>query len=242
MPARTNPSRRSVPVRSAAIFCEVCGETTTHRILQWMAAGPGSASGTARCGTCHWTHPFLETAPELREVWVVRSRGARSERARWSVSATRTLEVGAPLPEDLEGYEIRRLEDDRGRSRTSAIAREVRTIWAAVPARGIDVSVIDGRETTPTTWEPGPGAIVTIGDRLNVDGEPTFVIGFRGRNRTWRRSGDSLPASEVSRIYARRTRSPPGGSSRWSRSRSTPNSRDSSRSRSIRPRSSSGDR
>ena len=235
--------RRSAPaVRSSVLFCEVCGEETPHRILRFAAEGSGTVSGTARCGQCRWTHAFRQEVPSARPVWVVRSDGERSTRERRDVPGESVVEVGARLP-GLEAKEtVRKIELHDGRTPTVARPVEIATVWTAVERHDIPVSLITGRETVPVRWTPLPGAIITVGDPLTVDGSSTFVVGFRGRGRSWRRSGDALPAEEVTRIYARRIANPPAGRSRWSSSNAMPSSRASSRSRPLRVRSSSGTR
>ena len=235
------PARARAPsVRSTTLFCEVCAEETVHRVLRWRAAADGAVDGTARCGTCRWTHPFHESPAVAVAFWVVRSEGERSDRTRRSLPDAARLTVGEPIPGDEDDATIRKIETRAGRPVGEALARDIATVWTATGAGTIRVSLIDGAETLSTRWTPLPGAVVTVGVTLTLDGVPTFVVGFRGRGRTWRRSGDSLPAAEVSRIYARRMRNPPAGRSRWSSSRSMATVRVTSRSRSSRPRSSSG--
>lgn len=228
------------PVRRSVLACEVCGQETAHRILRWSRSRDGSIVGLARCQTCRWTHPFREAARAPAALWVVRSEGASSRRDRHELPGAVELVVGEALPGTEPGFVVRRLEGPGGVSVERGAARDLVTAWIARSEPGIPVSLIEGRATRPARWEPSPGAVVTVGAPLRVEGVPCFVVGFRARARTWRRPGDAMAAEEVTRVYARRILSPPAGSSRASRSSGIPNSFASSRSRTVRSRSSSG--
>ena len=229
------------PVHSTVLFCEVCGTDTVHRVLRWIPTGAG-VEGTARCGTCRWTHPFREAAEVRVGVWVVRSEGTESRRERREVPSRARFVVGQPVAAEEPTWVVRKIERLDHASAAEADARDVATLWTRRETGEIPVSLIDGATTRTTRWRPREGTVVRIGDAVSIDDASAYVIGFRGRGRTWRRAGDELPASEVTRVYARRIRRPPAGRSRWSTSRGMPRSRTSSFSRSARPRSSSGDR
>lgn len=235
---------RALPIRSAVLPCEVCGEETPHRLLKVAGGGRGGASvaGLARCSRCHLTHPFEDRAPAAsHELWMVLSEGRSSRRERRSLPPTRHVEVDELLEGEDPPLRVRRLEGPGGQDLREALARDVATLWAVVD-RGprLDVSLIEGQRTRATSWVPPEGATVRVGDRLELPEASTFIIGFRGRGRTWRRTGDVLPASEVTRIYARRTVMPPAGRSAWRTDRFRPRSRTSDRSTSSRVRSSPG--
>jgi uncharacterized Zn finger protein len=242
-PPKRRPAADASAIRAATIYCEVCGAATPHRVLRVTAASSGGVEGIARCNTCRWTHPFQEIPPVRREIWVVRSEGPSSTRRRVSVPPDLELQLHEPFPGLEPPAIVRRIEGHDGATLRVARPAQIATVWA-VPDRppGIPVSLIFGRITRAERWAPDPGVVVTVGDPLEIDGYPTFVVGFRGRARTWRRPGDSLPAAEVTRVYARLTDRPPAGSSGWSTARETPSSRASSTSRVVRSRSGPGRR
>ncbi len=237
--ARSTPQR--VPsVRSATLPCEVCGEETPHRILRLEPRGSGSA-GIARCSRCRWTHPFEELPPRTAGLWLVVSEGRRSRREPLELPARTVLAVEEALPGPEPAWRVTRLERPDGRTSRVLRAEETRTVWA-VPWRApaVAVSLIEGARTRPLRWTPSPGSTVRIGERVEIAGVSAFVVGFRARGRTWRRSGDAMPVEELDRLYARRIARPPAGSSDWSRGRGRPRSRTSSTSISARRRSSPG--
>jgi uncharacterized Zn finger protein len=238
---RARPSPAAI--RSATMSCEVCGTETPHRILRVAAASAGGVEGIARCNTCRWTHPFKETAPVLREVWVIRSDGPSSVRVRTSLPPGTEVRLHEPFPGSDPPTIVRRIEAPDGKLKRVALPSEIATVWTVLDRRSeVPVSLILGRITRRSLWSPPPGSVITVGERLNVDGSPTFIVGFRARARTWRRPGDSMAAEEVTRIYARITDNPPAGSSGWSTERDTPSSLESSTSRPARSRSGPGRR
>jgi uncharacterized Zn finger protein len=240
------PKRAKTPtpaIRSATMPCEVCGLETPHRILRVAAASAGGVEGIARCNNCRWTHPFRESAPVLREVWVIRSDGPSSIRSRVALPPGTEVRLHEMFPGSDPPSIVRRIEAPDGKLKRVAIPSEIATVWTVLDRRQeVPVSLILGRITRRSQWAPPPGSLVTIGERLNVDGTPTFIVGFRARARTWRHPGDSMPAIEVTRIYARMTDNPPAGSSGWSTDRETPSALESSTSRPARSRSGPGRR
>jgi uncharacterized Zn finger protein len=239
--ARPRPS--ATTIRSATMACEVCGTETPHRILRVATASAGGVEGIARCSTCRWTHPFRESAPVLREVWVIRSDGPTSVRVRTALPPGTEVRLHEHFPGSDPPTIVRRIEAPGGKLKRIALPSEIATVWTVLD-RGneIPVSLILGLITRRSLWAPAPGVAVTVGERLEVDGQATFIVGFRARARTWRHPGDSMPAEEVTRVYARITDNPPAGNSGWSTDRETPSSFDSSTSRAPRSRSGPGRR
>ena len=242
-PENEDPRPGASAVRSAVLSCESCGLETPHRILRLAATSrkKGTISGIARCSRCRWTHPFTEIPPRTVTVWAVRSEGQRSVRERIELVPGATARINEPIPGLDPPRIVRRIELRDGRTTVQARAEDIATLWTIVD-RGprIRVSLIEGRTTTPTLWEPPEGAQVAVGEPLNVDGVPTFIIGLRGRGQTWRAPGDRLEVREIDRIYARRSASPPAGRRDWSVDREIPSSRERATSISARSRSSPG--
>ena len=225
------------------MHCEVCGAETPHRVLRVSAGSAGGIEGIARCSTCRWTHPFKETAPVQREVWVIRSDGPHSVRERVALAPGTEVRQHELFPGAVPPTIVRRIEAVDGSLKRVAAASEIATVWTVRDrSHEVPVSLILGRITRRRSWVAPEGSVITVGDRFDLDGSPTFIIGFRARTRTWRRPGDSMPASEVTRIYARITDNPPAGSSGWSTDREMPSSRESSTSRASRSRSAPGRR
>ena len=195
----------------------------------------------ARCRACQFTHPF-ETVPEDRaEVALIVSTGPVSERAPVSLPRFRKLQVGTGLPDSDRPFTIRRIEDRQGRSRTSALAQEVLTVWATVDEGAVvPVSIVTGAKTRTVRQVWPPETPLEVGELLTVDRSEIRIYALRALGRTWRRPGDRFRALEVSRVYGRRTDMPPAGRSDWRSERSMPRSRTSSTSRAERSRSGPG--
>lgn len=151
------------------------------------------------------------------------------------------LRVGEALPGRTPPVEIRRLERTDGRPAETAQAGELSAAWGTAD-RGavIPVSEVVGQRTIPHRLVLEPDANLAVGSALEVDGLTLHIWGLRARSRTWQRPGDVFPARDVQRVYARRYRMPPAGSSDWSVPRGSPSSRASSTSRLARSRSSPG--
>lgn len=234
-------SSHDVRVHSAALYCEVCGEDTVHRILHLDSERGPVVRGVARCRTCRTTHPF-EAAPEARTpIFVIRSDGTESTRSQVSVPSGARLTVGERLPGAAPPVRIHKVDRSDGRSVREAEARRVRTVWVT-PDEGavVHVSLVEGRRTGSTRLVLPPDTILRVGEAIPVDGRRWYIVGLRARGHTWRRPDDAFPAREVDRVYTRRAAMPPAGSQDWSRSRATPISRESSTSRSARSRSGPG--
>lgn len=231
------------PVAASTLYCEVCGEETPHRILRFdPRTRPGMAGGLARCSRCRWTHPFA-TEP-IREVEVdqIISDGPASRRQKFRLDAGLRIQVGEPLPGSSDGPQrVQRIDRRDGRRVATAKSEEVRTVWTILD-RGavVPVSLVEGRITRTARLTFEPTTALAIGDTLEVDRVNVTIVGLRARGNTWRQPGDVFPASEVTRLYARRTVRPPAGSIGWSRARESPSSRESSTSRAERSRSGPG--
>jgi uncharacterized Zn finger protein len=230
--------RRSSPVGAASIFCDVCQEATPHRILSLRGPRPaaGSAlSGIARCQRCRLTHPFGSPARRPCTVRAIVSEGPVSRSLELRLPAAREVGIGGKVLFGREQFVVRRIELAGQRSAAVARPEEIACLWVTND-RGfhVPISIVEGRRTRSIRWTPPGGARVGVGDSLSLDGNQYIVTGIRSGGRTLRRASGSVDASSIERIYVRRTWNPPAGSSDWSRSRETPSSRESSRSRSLR--------
>jgi len=241
---RTAEGGDEVRLGSAVLYCETCGEETPHRIFRVRrpaGGGRGTLEGVARCRNCRTTHPF-ESRPEGRtELRLIVSDGPRSERRALHIAPETMIRVGAPLPGPEEGLLVRKVDAADGRVRGGGRADELRTVWATRDVGAVvKVSVIEGRRTTPERLVVPPETVFEVGGTVRVAGAPLTVTALRARGRTWRLPGDAFPASDVQRLYGRRTAIPPAGRSDWRSERSMPSSRTSSSSRTDRSRSSPG--
>ncbi len=243
-PRASAPTPARTGLHAARLRCEICGETTEHRILHWdRRAGERAAprAGLARCRVCGWTHPFEVRAPEEHELDLIVSRGAGSERSRVRLPAHEELSVGAPLPVGAEALRIHRLSGRRGGSLARARAEELTTVWTT-PANELrlKVSLVAGAHTRSTVWVVAPDAPIAIGQVAPTEIGEVRVTGLRANGRTWRFPDEVFPAREVQRVYARRMVTPPAGNRDWRSEREIPQSRASSTSRAGRSRSSPG--
>jgi uncharacterized Zn finger protein len=234
-PASTSGSRIGV----ATLRCEVCRAETAHRILRLSTGGRRPTAvrqGIARCQVCRTTHPFEVRPVRSVRIAVIRSSGPRSESASIELPAGTELEVHELAPGVLPPARVRKIELANGRPVGAAPAEAVARLWL-VDETGprVPVSLIRGASTVSQLLEFRDDDRLAIGGTLQIDGDRWSVVALRARGRTFQRPGDEFPAAEVARVYARRTASPPGGSSDWSRFRDTPSSRASSDS--VRPRS-----
>lgn len=243
----TSRVRRSVPaVHAATLLCENCGKETPHRILRlapMSARRPGHLSGTARCRTCGFTHRFESVAAPLVEIAEVLSAGPRSEHRRILVASRDRIELGKKVPGSDEQVLVQRIETRGGQSVSSARPEEVATIWAVRDLGAIvPVSVVEGARTWTERLTLPRGSRLAVGEPLSVRGHRLRIVALRARGRTWRLPDDAFVASEVQRVYARRTESPPAGRSPWRRGRGSSNSRERATSTSGRSRSGPGAR
>ena len=231
---------------SATLYCDNCGHATPHRILRLDRRAPSSAPrvrGVARCRECRFTHPFDHAPEERVEVALIVSEGPTSERRRHALPRLRKVQVGSGVPETDGLLIVHRIDDRSGRSRSSALAGEIGTVWASRDVGAVvSVSVVEGRTTVPVRLTLPHGTLLRIGDPLRLDAATVEIVGLRARGRTWRRRGDAFSADEVGRVYARRTSSPPAGRRPWSRVRVSPSSRARATSTASRSRSAPGTR
>jgi len=228
----------------ASLWCENCGAMTDHRILR---LAPGSArgsdhlSGTARCRQCKWTHRFSVRPPPVVEIGEVVSEGPRSLHQRIRIRPTVRVEVGRPLLGGPEPATVQRITTRSGSSVASARAQEVATVWVT---RGVGavvrVSVVEGARTWTDRLTLPARTRLTVGEPIHLHDQTVRVVALRARGKTWRFPAESFEASEVQRVYARRSDRPPAGSQRWSIGRGSPSSRARVTSTSERSRSGPG--
>jgi uncharacterized Zn finger protein len=241
----TGPS--GARIHAAELYCEVCGRETPHRILRLGTSGrsgaTGAIRGTARCRECHVTHSFLESPERMASFALIVSDGVRSTRERLALPGATVVTLHERLPDVERPLLVRKIDRADGRSVRTGRARDISTVWT-VPDLGamIPISIVEGRRTRSTRQQFSPELEMEVGDALRVEWETMSISALRARGHTFRKPGERFPASEVSRIYARRTVSPPEGSIPWSRSRFIPRARASSTSRSARSFSSPGDK
>jgi uncharacterized Zn finger protein len=241
-PTAPASARRGTAVHAATLPCDVCGEETPHRILHLhRSAAPERPSGVARCQVCRTTHPFEEPRTRAVDFPVIVSEGNASHRERRQLPSGTTLRVGETVPGAEPELRIRRIDLPDGRAAPAAPVERVGAVWATV-YRGavVPVSIVDGARTESRRLLLPPDRVLAVGQPIRVDRETLFVAGLRARARTWAREGDAFPAEAVQRLYARRNRMPPEGSSDWSSFRESPRSRASSTSSTGRSRSSPG--
>jgi len=236
-------------LHASALYCDVCGKITPHRILhiQRKAGEAGKVSprtvrGVARCRVCDSVHPF-STRPPAKSVDVLEvvSEGPLSQKRRVSLPFGRRLQVGSGVPGSDVPVIVRAIDRKDGRRVSEARAEEIVTIWTEREKPPIvRVSVIEGRRTSTTTIPAREDPMFEVGQTVMVHGVELTVMALRARGQSWRRPGDHFRASEIQRLYARRAFSPPAGSRDWRTVRDSPVSRTSSSSRSERSRSSPG--
>jgi len=231
-------------VLAATLPCENCGRPTVHRILRWdpKSFPKGERSrGVARCRNCGWTHPFDMARATQVEVARIVSRRSTSIRDTVRLGAGAPVVIGSNLAGVDPPVRVRRIDLRSGGSAPRARAEEIATIWTvADEGLVVPVSIQEGARTRPTRWEVDPNLEVAVGDERTIDGVVLQVVALRARGHTWRRAGDRFRASELERVYGRRTEIPPAGRRDWSRGRGRPSSRTNSRSRSSRSRSGPG--
>ena len=247
MPGRPTPPSPLAGLHAAELPCETCGGLTRHRILRVArerdTPGGRILEGTARCSQCHWTHPFELELPATRKVPAIVSTGGRSTETAVLTQSNLRLQVGSRVPGQEPPLRIVRIDLRTGERPHEALARDVRTLWLVPDGpRMLPVSLVLGSRTATTRAMFPPEHLLVVGEPITVAGGTLRIAGLRARNRTWNQLGDSFPAREIVRIYARRMESPPAGNRRWSRSRGTPSSVASSTSRFERSRSSPGAR
>lgn len=235
------PSGPVAAIHSAEVLCDVCGHETPHRVLRATRDRDGTVRGTARCQECRFTHPFTARAAKPVSVSAVVSEGPTSVRMVLPLAPDLRVGVGDLLTPSDEPLEIRRIETHHRRDVRWARAHDVATLWLVPRGHArVPISIVEGRRTRSEALVVLPATVLGVGTNLEVGDALLEVVALRARGVTWRRPGDEFPASDVQRLYARRTVMPPAGSRDWSRSRESPRSRESSTSRTGRSRSSPG--
>lgn len=225
--------RASPRIHVLDLPCPTCGETLRHRVLHvkegaggTSARGaPGPLEGIARCAKCHTSHPFVLRPRRLQRVSVIVSEGPESVRKVIELPADRLLELDGTLRVGGRPVRIARIEGSMARNLPRALPSRIVALWT-VPTDELHLrlSVIEGARTRPFHLMVRGDQEIRVGDVVRLEGEEIEITGIRGRGRTFQDPGESLPAREVQRIYARSARSPPGGKRAWSRSREMPRS------------------
>ncbi len=241
-PAPARPA--GAHVGSGTLFCESCGAETPHRILKLVAGREGATAptrGIARCQRCRWTHPFEMVADRRVSVDVIVSAGARSERQRLEFPWGSSAQVGADLASSSGPLWVRKIESRNGTTPSHAPLTDVAVLWVVRGAgMEVPVSIVEGSRTVPSRLATSRDEPLGVGDERTTKDGRIVIVAIRARGHTWREPGDQFPAEEVTRLYARRTTSPPAGRSDWTSGRGMPRSRASSTSRSGRSRSGPG--
>jgi len=231
-------------MHSASVWCDNCGEETSHRILRLapnVSPGSRAISGTARCRKCEWTHSFTVARPGAVEVALVISEGPSSVHRRVRIPASGRVELNAEVPGSEETVYVRRIETRSRLSVSSARPEEVATIWASRESgTTIPVSVVEGARTWTSRMVLPRESRLAVGDTVRIASASVRVVALRARGRTWRLPGDAFRADEVQRVYTRRTDSPPAGNRPWRTGRPRPSSRTRETSTSDRSRSGPG--
>ncbi len=228
-------------LRGGLIFCENCGAETLHRVLKAASHRSARVEGLARCNDCRWTHPFTILRPSSSTIRQITSVGPNSKASSLALPGTERLQVGQRVPDSIPPVRILRIDARTGRTVSSERVDRIAAVWVT-PDEGasVPVSIVEGRRTRPARVTLPPQTPLTVGAGILVDGDRLFIAALRARGHTWRREGDSFEATEVQRVYGRRTSIPPAGSSDWRRERDIPSSRARSISRSSRSRSRPG--
>ncbi len=229
---------------AARLPCPSCEKTTDHRLLRLAPRKSGRAGplrGIARCRVCRLTHPFDAAVTPRPTVSAVVSSGAVSKRHPLELPPDVTVRVGERLPGADEPLEVRSIDTVDGRRVRSARSEEIATVWLVRDVGAVvPVSVISGAQTRSVRLTFSPSAEFEVGEPLEVEGVRLMITALRARGHTYRFAGDRFRASELERIYGRRTEIPPVGRSAWRSGRGMPSSRTSSTSRSDRSRSGPG--
>ena len=198
------------------VSCPACSPETevVHEVLS-----PGGQA-TVRCRECGHVHKTQLPRSTTHEVRAVVSFGDESERTTTNVPVDETLRVGeefvAKLPEGPTGVRITSLEIADGQRVEHANAESIGTIWTrAVDNVSVPVTIhpaTGDREGTKseTYYLPGDER-VTVGEGIPHLDESIRIehIVLRGDAIAYDREkidtrGDSVPAKDVKRVYARR--------------------------------------
>lgn len=198
-----------------AVECPACGhgEPVAHEVVK--PANPA----TVRCLTCEHVHKTQVASPSTVPVRVVVSMEGESVTTTADVPATERLAVGEEFVVDTDeailGVRITSLELGAERRAEVAEATAVETIWTrAVDNVAVNATIHPadgGREDTRSETLHLPGdEPITVGETVATDGDELTVEGIRLRDDArgyatdhFDRQGDSAPAKDVKRVYAR---------------------------------------
>lgn len=226
------PALAGRPLPHVEVLCPTCGEVLRHRVLRTRSPDreteggrpPRAVQGVARCSRCGGVHPFRLELPRVGRVRVILSEGRSSESFQIPWDPSREVAVGSRLTLRGRPVKILRVEDEAGRSLSRGRAEHLRAVWAVPWERvRVPVSVPEGRNTRVLVWETAPGRAITIGEEISLAGETLRVVGFHGQGHKEDRTGRSLPAEEIKRVYARRgTGGTPGKDDRIYSRRASP--------------------
>jgi uncharacterized Zn finger protein len=234
---------RSAGVHAGDLYCEICGEVTSHRIVHLDATRGKVVSGLARCRVCRTTHRFRSETQGTHDVFEIASDGASSVRSSRTLPAGVRVTVGELLPGREPPAVVHKIDRSDGRAVRSSVAKEIRTVWVTPDVGAVvNISMVEGRRTTSVRLTFPPETVLSVGGSVEVQRRPWRIVALRANGDTWREPEDAFPARNVERLYARRNEMPPDGSKAWSRSRGTPASRANWLSRSRRSRSGPGER
>lgn len=198
------------------VACPACSpdREEVHEVLS------GGGQATVQCRACGHVHKTRIEDPTTVTVRTVVSLGEESERTSADVPTNEELAVGEEFVAELEdgpvGVRITSLETVDGDRVDRATVDGLATIWArAVDNVGVQATIhpSDGsREGTrsETYYLPGDERL-TVGDGIpHLDEDLTIeglvvrddAIGYDRRKIDAR--GESAPAKDVARLYARR--------------------------------------
>ncbi len=198
------------------VACPACSPDI-EQVHEVLSAG---GQATVRCQACGHVHKTRIEEPTSVTIRTVVSLGEESERTSAQVPTGEMLAVGEEFVAELEegpvGVRITSLETTDGDRVEQLAAEDIRTIWT----RGVDNVAVqvtihpgDGsREgtTSETYYLPGDETL-TVGEGIPHLDESVRIEGLVLRNdvigedrRKIDMRGDSAPAKDISRVYARR--------------------------------------
>lgn len=196
------------------VSCPACAVATAHEILSQ------GGQATVRCSACGHTHKADLSGPKHVTRRVVVSQDGESFSTETAVPIDERLAVGEEfVAETEEAVLVVRITDLQlaGERRTDAApATDIETIWTrAVGNVSVDITVhpTDGgaqpESHTVTAYLPGEDELVVGDEREIADAELTIegivirddAVGYPTRKLD--RDGDSVPAKDCKRVYAR---------------------------------------
>ena len=203
-----------------AVACSGCspGAATVHEVLS-----TGGGLFTVRCSECGHVHKEEPPSEETVDRTVVVSQEGESTTATLAMPADETVRVGEEFVVDTEeailGVRVTAIEVGLEERAESATPREIETVWTrAVDNVAVDVTLHpkDGTgDATRSIEVPVPGDEEFVVGESESFGEEAFVVeglvvrddaeGYPSRKLD--RRGDSVPAKDLARVYARDTTS-----------------------------------